>query len=429
MGKAVLLKVGNKYVPSVKITYDDLVILYKQYIDTYNEVPVYSKCDSEHNMPQGRIITRVLKENNVTYNDFLLQFGKVSHVRTESKDYDLYVKKFKKISNELGHALSGNDLMNNEYGLPSQGWFVKYCPDKSVKTYDNFVKWCGYESNKLEKDKKFVINTLINLEKELGRPILRDDISFEKTGFSMIVLTRMFGGLNNAKKEIGLMLTPTDKPLRPFEYYKNTLTEALNNLYEKTGRKFLTWHDLESGLYHKNAIEHKTITQAFKREGLDIFAYIKSLGFEMNPNTFSFKYTFNDGERVVSTMEFDFSTYIRSIGYEYNKTYFRDVMYKTFTNSDKKRKTNCDYCLLLPNDKKLYIEIAGVIYNDKNDSWRTCDYKYKKHTEYQKKMLYKENILIENNCNYLFLFPYEMKNEKYQEILQNKINEILQEVA
>ena len=96
MGKTILLKVGNKYIPSVEVTYDDLVILYKQYIDVYNEVPIYSKCDSKHNMPQGRIINRVLKENNITYNDFLLQFGKVSHVRTQSKDYDLYIEKFKK---------------------------------------------------------------------------------------------------------------------------------------------------------------------------------------------------------------------------------------------------------------------------------------------------------------------------------------------
>ena len=49
--------------------------------------------------------------------------------------------------------------------------------------------------------------------------------------------------------------------------------------------------------------------------------------------------------------------------------------------------------------------------------------------EYQQKMLYKEKILIENKCNYLFLFSSEMKNGSYKEILQNKINEILQEVA
>lgn len=180
MSAIIMLKVGDKEVQSTKVTYDDLVILYNQFIDTYGEVPVYSKCDSKHNMPQGRIINRVLKENNVTYNDFLLQFGKVSHVRTESKDYDLYVKRFKEVSDKIGHVLCGNELMNNKYGLPNPIWFVKYCPDKNVKTYDDFVLWCGYESNKLKREKEDIINTLVNLEKELGRPILREDISLEK---------------------------------------------------------------------------------------------------------------------------------------------------------------------------------------------------------------------------------------------------------
>ena len=423
-----MLKVGNKQIQSTNVTYDDLIVLYKQFIDTYGEVPVYAKCDSKHNMPQGRIITRVLKENNVTYNDFLLQFGKVSHVRTESKDYDLYVNKYIQLSKERGSYIQSTELYNNHLGLPNPTWFVKYCPDDNVKDFTDFVKWCGFDVH-YALSKEYVSEKLIELEKQLGRPIIKDDIKYEKVGFSEIVLNRLFGSISKAKEEIGLMPTPTDKPLYPFKYYKNTLTEALNNLYHETGRKFLTWYDLESNKYHKNNIEHKSMAKAFKREGLNVFAYIKSLGFEMNPNNFSFKYTFDDGERVVSTMEFDFSTYIRSIGYEYNKSYFRDIMYKTFTNSDKKRKINCDYCIILPNGEKLYVEIAGVIYNDKNDSWRTKDYKYKKHTSYQQKMLYKEKILIENKCNYLFLFPYEMKNGDYKNILQNKINEILQEAA
>ena len=74
-----MLKVGDKEVQSTKVTYEDLVILYKQFIDTYGEVPVYSKCDSKHNMPQGRIINRVLKENSITYNDFLLTNSKNMH--------------------------------------------------------------------------------------------------------------------------------------------------------------------------------------------------------------------------------------------------------------------------------------------------------------------------------------------------------------
>ena len=91
-----MLKVGDKEVQSTKVTYEDLVILYKQFIDTYGEVPVYSKCDSKHNMPQGRIINRVLKENSITYNDFLLQFGKVSHVEQKVKIMIYMLKDLKK---------------------------------------------------------------------------------------------------------------------------------------------------------------------------------------------------------------------------------------------------------------------------------------------------------------------------------------------
>ena len=426
MARSTKLKIGNNEVCSTEITYQDLIILYNQYIDTYGEVPVYSKCDSKHNMPQGRIITHVLKKNNITYNDFLLQFGKTFHVRTESKNYNLYVKKFKKVSHMLGRTLKQNELCGNHYGLPNSSWFVKYCPDKNVRTYNDFVLWCGLDSNKLTKNKDVIINTLINLEKELERPILQKDITTEKVGFSMIAINRIFGGLNKAKEEIGLMPTPSDKPLYSFNYYKNTLTEALENLYMKTGRKFITWHDLESNLYHINKIEHKSMVKAFKGEGIDIFAYIKSLGFEMNPNNFSFKHTFDDGERVVSTMEFDFSTYLRSIGFIYNKSYFRDVMYKTFTNSN--RKINCDYSILLSNGEFLYIEIAGMISNAMND-WRTHNYQYKIHHNYQQKMLYKEKILIENDCKYLFLFLSEMKTGKYKEILNNKINEIIYKIS
>lgn len=133
------LLVGNKYVNTSEVTYDDLVILYKQYIERYGEVPIFSKCDMKHNMPQGRIINRVIADKGITYNDFLLQFGKVSHVRTESKDYDLYVKRFKEVSDRIGHALVQKELFNNEYGLPNPTWFIKYCPDKNVKTYDDFV--------------------------------------------------------------------------------------------------------------------------------------------------------------------------------------------------------------------------------------------------------------------------------------------------
>lgn len=419
------LDVSGRQVLTTEVTYDDLVILYKQYIEKYGEVPIFSKCDTKHNMPQGRIINRVIADKGITYNDFLLQFGKVSHVRTESKDYNLYVKRFKKVSDRIGHALVQKELFNNEYGLPNPNWFVKYCPDENVKCYDDFVKWCGYDSNKLEKDRDSVINTLINLEKELGRPITRNDISLENTGFSMIVLKRMFGGLTQAKKELGLIKTLPNQPL-PFKYYRNELDKILENIKKHTDREFISWGDIESEINNPKHLEHKTLTKSFKREGMDIFAYIKSKGFMMNPSSFSFHYTFDDGECVVSSMEYEFSSYLRSLGFEYKKGYYRNVLYKTF--SDEQSKMNCDYKIMI-DGTPLYVEIAGIIYNCKDDSWRDHKFASKKENEYRDKMIKKEKRLIESSQHFLFLFKSEMFNDEYKIILQNEINRIRQEAA
>lgn len=419
------LLVGDKYVNTTEVTYDDLVILYNQYIKKYGEVPIFSKCDVKHNMPQGRIINRVIAERGITYNDFIVQFGKVSHVRAKPNDYELHVARFKEISDKVGRGLIQNELYNNSYGLPNANYFVRYCPDKNVKCYDDFVKWCGYDSNKLEKDRDFVINTLKNLEKELGRPITKNDISLEKTGFSMIVLNRMFGGLVQAKKELGLMQTQPNQP-RPFEYYKDKLDSILESISKHTDRKVISWADIESELHNPDKTEHKTFTKSFKREGIDIFSYIKSKGFMMNPSNFSFHYTFDDGERVVSSMEYEFSCYLRSLGYEYNKDYFRDVMYKTF--SDEKSKMNCDYEIIV-GDAPLYVEIAGIIYNCMDDDWREHHFSSKQEQNYQKKMIKKEQRLIGSGQHFLFLFKSEMFNDEYKTILQNEINRIRQEAA
>ena len=415
------LTVGNKRINTTDVTYEDLIILYQQYIDIYGEVPVFSKCDSKHNIPQGRIINRVIADKGITYNDFLLQFGKVSHVRTESKDYDIYVKRFKEISDKLGHVLRGNELTNNKYGLPNQGWFIKNCPDKSVKTYDGFIQWCGYKSNKLEKDRDFVANTLIALEKKLQRPITRYDISLEKTGFSMIVLNRMFGGLTKAKEELGLMKTITNPPIS-IEECKEKIETRLNNIYMKTGRKFISWHDIESDEYPDKPLNHKTYHYAFRRNNENLNAYIKSLGFTMCQNNIGNTYTFDDGEVVKSTFEFDFSTYLRKHHIEYR----RNVRYKTFT--DAKSNIDCDYVIQI-NGKLLYIEIAGIIYNTLDDDWRERVYHSKRENIYRDKMIIKENLLIDANVDFIFLFPWDMVSGKYIDILNNKIDEIAKEAA
>lgn len=77
MGKAVYLDVGNRKVLATKITYNDLIILYKQYIEKYSSVPMLTQCSSKYNLPQAGIVKSVVKNEGISYNEFLLQFGKV----------------------------------------------------------------------------------------------------------------------------------------------------------------------------------------------------------------------------------------------------------------------------------------------------------------------------------------------------------------
>lgn len=401
---AVKLIINEIIKQSNELNYLDICILYKQFIETYKHVPTTAELNKKHNMPQARIINKILKSNGITYNDFLNQFGKVSHVRTEDVSrYDEYVKRFVEISKNTKTLLK-KDLFNNSYGLPSGSWFVKYCPDKSVKTYSDFICWCGLKPTKKIWNKEEVADILYKFEKEKGSPIIRDDITLENLGFSEIVITRLFGSLNKCKKELGLKKTLPNQPVS-FEIYKDKLDRALENI-RKIKRDYITWKDIE-----QYDIEHKSITKAFKREGIDIFAYIKSKGFLMNPSNYSFHYTFDDGERVLSSFEYDLSAYLKETGYVYNKDYFKDYMYSKIIPI--KNRTTCDYYI-----SGLVIEIAGVIDTD-IDNWKIKKFSSKQENNYRDSLIKKIDLLEENNIPYLLLFPSDFVNNLYK----NKVDE------
>ena len=111
---AIPLNVNGKMVMTVDVTYDDLVWLYQDYINKNGKVPTTNMCLSKNNLPQERIVKRVLAENNITYKDFLLQFGKVKKVRTSNPDdYDMFVEKFISVCNSIGRTLRMNELFCN----------------------------------------------------------------------------------------------------------------------------------------------------------------------------------------------------------------------------------------------------------------------------------------------------------------------------
>ena len=145
MGKAIYLNVGSKKVLTTEITYDDLVILYKQYIEKYGEIPLLTQCLSKFNLPQSKIVKSVVKNKGISYNEFLLQFGKirtlnVNGVYKNTNDltygdliilYKQYINKF----NEL--PISNKCTYQNN--LPSRQIILNILKNEkvSVDTFNN----------------------------------------------------------------------------------------------------------------------------------------------------------------------------------------------------------------------------------------------------------------------------------------------------
>ena len=409
------LNVNGEKVCSLELTYDQLVWLYNDYVERTGKIPTTKDCSLKNNLPQQRIVNKILKSQNITYKDFMLLFGKHAHVRASVDDYNEYVNKFKEISNRIGRALTSPELIDNIYGLPNAQWFAKYCPANDVKSYDDFVRWCGLKSNKSKKDKEDVSKKLLELEKTIGRPLTRDDISYDKVGFSMIVINRIWGSLTKCKKELGLVETPPSSTPKSFGKYKADLDKVIESFKSQTDRKYITWSDIENNNVGIN-IEHKTITKAFKREGINIKLYLESMGLTMNKSSFSLQHVFDDGEKTLSSMEYDLSFYLKNgLGLIYDVDYKRDVMYKTFTNYDKKSKLNCDYVIFV-GDIAHYIEVAGII-NKYN--WDSIDYGTKIKNGYRDKMIKKRKILEDNGLKYLFLFPEDFKGGQYKNMISD----------
>ena len=178
-------------------------------------------------------------------------------------------------------------------------------------------------------------------------------------------------------------------------------------------RTHISWFDIEtSNEYQTTPVDRHTVLRKFKEQGKNFYQYIISKGFSFSPSSYGFTGYTEYGEMVKSTFEYDFSNFLNELGFEYNKGYYRDVMYKTFTNAD--GKINCDYMVCVE-DKKFYIEIAGLLY-DENELHN--ELKERKET-YRLKMNKKLTYLISSNAKYLILYSKDMKNGSYKDKVKN----------
>ena len=236
--KGALLNVGDVKKYSTELTYCDLILLYKEYKTKNGNLPTTDDCREENNLPDANIVRRILKNENVLYADFLYDLGKRKNNRRNVCDYNTYVNRFIEISKNKGTPVTTIELNNSIYSLPSYEYFIKYCPDKAVNSYEDFVRWCGLEPifNRFSKDD--VVSILLDFQKQLDRPLSVYDITLDNVGFTLNVLLKYFKNFNSFKKECGLELSPPSNKPMPFDECKEKLDKILHDISSKTDRRY-----------------------------------------------------------------------------------------------------------------------------------------------------------------------------------------------
>lgn len=323
--------------------------------------------------------------------------------------YDDYCKKFIEISHSLGRPLKTSELnAKNEYShiLPSYRWLVQNCPDKSVKSYNDFLNFLGFKP-RYDIPKDYAIKAILKKQKELDRPLMYDDFrnpnGIDEIGISTIL--KHWGTFNKMLKELNLPLNQEDmtSKQRSVEELKQDIIKLCESIKEKEGRIEIVTLDINECEW---CLSRGTYQRYFKKHlGISLTEFIKSIGFIPVKSGMGMIHRFSDGEITTSKHEFEVSTFLRFNGIHYE----RNVKYNTFIQGYNGHK-DCDY-VITTNTTKWFVEIAGIL-----------DYKKMKkenniRKRYKKALSEKERMLKENNLNYLIIYPHEISDIGLDEIL------------
>lgn len=301
----------------------------------------------------------------------------------------------------------------NEWKLPSSRWFVKHCNNDKVKDFNTFIEYELHMKPRYFMSKEMATEIILKCYNEIGKSPTKKDL---KPYISESVIKRIWGTLNNMKLELELDICGYNRQNEHigFKELKENIINVCNNLLlSDINKNVITTKDITENCI----VTFGTFENIFKLNGTTVRNILKENGIELQKEGQGYTYLFDDGEKTKSQFEYNFSKYLKEIGYVYNKDYFRDVRYKTFIN-DYNGLLDCDYEIHI-NNKKIYIEIAGVLRDYKN-KYKTPELiKSKSKSRYAEKLNIKEAMLKNNNLEYYILFPSDLKD------LDNLFNNIL----
>ena len=336
------------------------------------------------------------------------------------KNYNKFVEKFVFICRKLNNIICCTSL--GEYGLPTRKWFLTHCPDKSVKGYYDFCKWCGLEDilNKTKKEyltKEKVIKIIYNMQSKINRPLMYDDFRCPKEDeVGITTIKRYWGTMNKMKKDLGLQVVQEDmicKHIDDVNLIIEGIKKTCDKIYEKENRKTVMTKDIEK--YSELNVGCGAIRKVLSLANKTLREVVAEYGFVLQNEGNGLVYHFADGETTKSSYELMFTNKLREYGYKYNIDYQRDVRYRTFINYYDGL-LDCDYVIKNVNGENVYIELAGMLKSYENKYNTVEEIKSNSKRKYAIKLHEKEEMLKEYELKYYILFPLELEENKMDEL-------------
>lgn len=404
------------------VTMDSVLNCLKDFYNKAGKFPKFNEYTKENGIPFSYSKIRdFLKSCGTTLNDELAKIDCHSMRKANVDYYDEYLQRLKdvirhnpQVGNNL-YLLSKNET--SVFGLPNIRWFIEHCPDKSVSNIDTFKEWAGLYTKHMGKEQCTEI--ILGMAKNLKRPLTYDDFRGHEYGQVTIQMIRdHWGSLNKMKQALGLEInreSMIDRQLFSKEELDDMILDICNFVHNEN-RDFITTREINS---NPNWISTDSLQRTSKKfYDCKLQDLLKKHNISLGKQGCGINFDFDDGEHITSQFEYMLSKYLRDYGLKYNVDYFRDVKYSTFI-SEYKNNMNCDYVIHV-GDKTIYIEIAGILAEYKNWYYDNRPIIRSKHKErYRLKLKKKEEMLKSHDLIYFILFPCDLTNDNFKNILQD----------
>lgn len=302
------------------------------------------------------------------------------------------------------YKISWNTISNKFYKFSSE----------NIDNYINNVKAKNMTKEEVSK-------IILEMYKRKGIALFQNDFDGRTTSnhIGTKLVEKYFGTIVNMQKELNLPVPSEYKILNNDELFLD-IKKICERVYKNENRRIITTKDIEKYGAYSCSI---TYNERLNKLGLSVKDYIESLGYTYQSSGNGMNHTFEDGEKVVSRYEYEFSNFLRDNSFEYNKTYFRDVLYRQI-DKEYTGNMNCDYCIDF-NGQLVYIELAGILcHKEHQEAYRNnISLKSKSKEEYRLKLNQKREMFERNNLEYYILLPDEMNEETYKNILKKYLKE------